>query len=40
MHRIRKIDIDKPLHAYKIRHLQIILNTENEKIDILENPFK
>ena len=44
MHRIGRIDIDKPLinlHAYKIRPLKIILNTENEKkIDILENDFK
>ena len=35
-----KIDIDKPVYAYKIRPLKIILNTENEKIDILENGFK
>ena len=40
MHRIGTIDIDKPVHAYKIRPLKIILNTENEKIDILENAFK
>ena len=40
MHRIGKIDIDKPVHAYKIRPLKIIMNTENEKIDILENAFK
>ena len=40
MHRIGKIDIDKPVHAYKIRYIKIILNTEIEKIDILENAFK
>ena len=40
MHRIGTIDIDKPVHEYKIRPLKIILNTENEKIDILENAFK
>ena len=40
IHRIGKIDIDKPVHAYKIRPLKIILNTENEKIDNLENAFK
>ena len=37
MHRIGKIDIDKPVHAYKVRPIKIILNTENEKIDILDN---
>ena len=40
MHRIGQIDIDKPVHAYKIRLLKIILNTENQKINILENSFK
>ena len=30
MHRIGKI-IDKPVYAYKIRPLKIILNMENEK---------
>ena len=40
MHRIGKIDIDKPVHAYKVRPIKIILNTENEKIDILDNAFR
>ena len=39
MHYIGKIYIDKS-HAYKIRPLKIILNTENEKIDIFYNAFK
>ena len=34
MHRIGKIDIDKPVHAYKVRPIKIILNTENEKIGL------
>ena len=34
------MDIDKPVHVYKIKSLQIILNRENDKIDILDNAFK
>ena len=30
----------KKVHAYKSRPLKIILNTENDKIDILDNAFK
>ena len=40
MHIIGTIEIYKPVHAYTIRPLQIILHTENEKINILENAFK
>ena len=40
MHRIGKIDIDEQVHAYKVRLIQIILNTENKKIDILDNAFR
>ena len=28
------------MHAYKIRPIKIILNTENEKINILDNAFR
>ena len=39
MHRIGKINIDKPVYEYKIRPLNTILKTENEKIDILDNAY-
>ena len=39
--RIGKINIDnKLIHASTIRHIQIILNIENEKIYILDNDIK
>ena len=38
MHRIGKIDIDKSVHIKS--DIKIIMNTENEKIDILDNAFR